>query len=130
MYTCRVILYLLLLRQAYQPQPQPAVHYVRPPTTNLPFISFVFALVTVLITVFFCAWIPGLVCLIPAMALSISGMSKAETGNVAAAKKFSYVSFALIVIFYGTFPILITAVIVGSIFGSINRNRYNYYYYY
>ena len=63
-------------------------------------------------------------------AICSQAMSKAETGQIPAAKKMSYVSFILIIVFYVSFPVLVTIVIIGSVFGSISRYRFYRPYYY
>ena len=62
-------------------------------------------------------------------------LSKKEENNLKQAKEFSIISFVLVLIFAISYPILVTVVVLASVFGYIcdyqygGRSSYYYYYY-
>jgi hypothetical protein len=124
---------------AYQQQPgvtyQPMVTTVVPaqiPITNVPTTKMpIFSLITsFIVTMVFFYWLPGFICLIPAIILGVAAMHKKENNDLVNARKLSILSFTLTIVHIITFPILVFAAVFGGVYGSICAPRRYYYYYY
>ena len=105
-------------------------------TTNLPKYAFLTSVATTLIFTVLC-WVPGLLCLVPATIMSIVALSKKEKNKQQEAKLYSIISFVLVLIFIISYPILVTVVLLSTVFGywckpvyPSYRGYYGYYYSY
>ena len=115
-------------------------------STKLPKYAFVTSMVVTVIFTVLC-WLPGLLCLVPATVMSIvvsskctfthaliptplflfpQALSMKEENKLTEAKQLSFVSFALVLIFVISYPIVVFVVTISTVFGYVNRSTYRY----
>ncbi len=108
--------------------------------------AFLTSMATTLIFTVLC-WLPGLLCLVPATVMSIvvsskctfthaliptplflfpQALSMKEENKLTEAKQLSFVSFALVLIFVISYPIVVFVVTISTVFGYVNRSTYRY----
>ena len=134
---------------------QPAVPTQQTPienTTDMPKYAFATSMAAILIFTALC-WLPGILCLVPAAAMSIlvssayicaythtfhpfpcpQALSKKEERKIKEAKEMSIISFILVLIFAISYPILVLVVLLSTVLSYCRpypSSSYGYYYSY